>query len=248
MPLVKPTVGQTNWGPALNTALDYLDAKTADFTFTLETGEGDISYMTVHNHDMEIRTTRTSTQDADISINSADDIWVTANDSIEIASTTDEVRIYTGDFSTNWTFQSDGGFRFPDGSVQTTASGGFQLSPNTEGAITASNINDITLALNDANKFFYIVSDENNYWQQINVQPDSQVNFPVGTVVKFILVASTIIVREVYDETNDTRSNVYGQGQDGSTDYMCFSGTGIAELTKFAPNQWILTGPNIFRD
>jgi hypothetical protein len=27
MPLIKPTVGQTNWGPTLNTALDYLDAK-----------------------------------------------------------------------------------------------------------------------------------------------------------------------------------------------------------------------------
>lgn len=248
MPLVKPTVGQTNWGPALNTALDYLDAKTADFTFTLDTGEGSISYMTVHNHDMEIRTTRTSTQDADISINSADDVWITANDTIELTSVQDDVVVLTDDGNHSWRFQSNGELQFPDGTVQTTASGALQPSPNMEGAVTASNVNDITLALSDANKFFYIVGDENNYWQQINVQPDSQVNFPIGTVVKFILVTSTIIVREVYDETNDTRSNVYGQGQDGSTDYMVFSGTGIAELTKFAPNQWILTGPNIFRD
>ena len=29
MPLVKPTVGQSNWGDTLNTALDYLDKNTA---------------------------------------------------------------------------------------------------------------------------------------------------------------------------------------------------------------------------
>lgn len=248
MPLDKPTIGQTGWGTTLNTALDYLDDKTADFAFTLVNEEGDVSYMTVHNHDMVIRTTRDDTEDSDISITSADDIWVTANDSIEIASTTDEVRIYTDDFSTSWGFESGGGLRFPDNTIQKTAGGFLKPSPNMEGFITASNVNDINLALDDANKFFYIVSDENNYWQQINVLPDSQVDFPVGTVIKFALVNATIITREVYDEGTDTRSNVYGQGQEGSSDYMCFSGTGIAELTKIGSNQWILTGPNIFRD
>jgi hypothetical protein len=29
MPLVKPTIGQSNWGATLNTALDYLDKNTA---------------------------------------------------------------------------------------------------------------------------------------------------------------------------------------------------------------------------
>jgi len=29
MPLVKPTIGQSNWGAALNTCLDYLDKDTA---------------------------------------------------------------------------------------------------------------------------------------------------------------------------------------------------------------------------
>jgi hypothetical protein len=28
MPLVKPTINQSNWGPALNTALDYLDTNS----------------------------------------------------------------------------------------------------------------------------------------------------------------------------------------------------------------------------
>lgn len=126
MPLVKPTIGQGNWGETLNTALDYLDEKTADFTFTASDGEGESS-ITIHNHDMLIQTTRDGSQDSDIDINSADDVWITANDSVEITSVTDDVRIYTNDGSHEWSFQSNGEFRFPDGSLQTTAFNGEAL-------------------------------------------------------------------------------------------------------------------------
>ena len=254
MAVNKPSVGQTNWGPTLNSALDSLDERItdledgADFTFTLETGDGTTSFMTVNNHDMEIRTTRDDNQDADISINSADDIWVTANDSIEIASTTNDVTVYTNDFSNGWAFESGGGFRFPDGTVQTTASGVLQASPNMESVIVANNATEITLTLNDANKFFYVASDENHWWQQFNVPTDSQVAFPIGTVITFVLIDATVIAREVYDENTDTRSNVYGEGQGTSTDYMFFTGTGVVRLIKFASNQWILAGNNIYRD
>lgn len=108
-------------------------AEIADFVFTTSFEEGngpgdDTSYMTVHNHDMEIRTTRDDAPegsegpyDADISINSADDVWITANDTVEVSSVGDEVVIYTNDFNTRWAFNPDGGIHFPDDTVQTTA-------------------------------------------------------------------------------------------------------------------------------
>jgi hypothetical protein len=126
MPLNKPDIGQANWGPILNNALDYLDekassAETAGFTFDTVDDDNEESRMTVANHDMVIRTTRTGTQDADIDIDSADDVWITANDELELSSITDEVRVMTDDGSNTWSFQTDGGIRFPDNTVQTTA-------------------------------------------------------------------------------------------------------------------------------
>lgn len=83
-------------------------ADIADFTFTYD-DDGPESFMTIHNHDMSIRTTRDDNQDADISINSADDVWITANDTIELTSAGDEVRIITGAFGQNrWDFRQDG--------------------------------------------------------------------------------------------------------------------------------------------
>lgn len=82
-------------------------ADIADFVFDRIDGEGNESRMTIHNHDMVIRTTRDDNQDADISINSADDVWITANDTIEITSTTDEVRIINGGGGNTWSFRED---------------------------------------------------------------------------------------------------------------------------------------------
>jgi hypothetical protein len=107
------------------------DANIADFVFSLNEDEGTTSSMTIANHDMVIETTRDDGQDADISITSADDIWITAGDEIEIdaedtidiRSGTDHVRIVSdrNNSSNEWTFETNGGLRFPDDSVQTTA-------------------------------------------------------------------------------------------------------------------------------
>ena len=102
----------------------------AEFVFAYDPGEEE-STMTINNHDMIIRTTRDGSQDADIDIDSADDVWITANDEIEIdagdtidiRSNTDYVRIVSDRLNSNneWTFETDGGLRFPDDTVQTTA-------------------------------------------------------------------------------------------------------------------------------
>jgi hypothetical protein len=62
---------------------DGASGDTADFVFNYDDGDEE-STMTVANHDMIIRTTRTGDQDADISLNSADDIWLNAGDEVEI--------------------------------------------------------------------------------------------------------------------------------------------------------------------
>jgi hypothetical protein len=107
------------------------NANVADFEFSLNEDEGTTSSMTIANHDMVIETTRTGGQDADISITSADDIWITAGDeieidagdTIEISSDADHVRIVSDRTINNneWTFETNGGLRFPDSTVQTTA-------------------------------------------------------------------------------------------------------------------------------
>lgn len=84
-------------------------ADIADFTFEFNEDDEE-SRMTIHNHDMNIRTTRDNDdQDADIEIRSADDIWMTANDEIEITAVNSEVRIITGAFGQKqWNFRQDG--------------------------------------------------------------------------------------------------------------------------------------------
>lgn len=84
------------------------NADIADFTFEYN-DEDTESTMTIHNHDMIIRTTRDDDEDADIDINSADDIWITANDDIELTSAAGEVRVYTGgEGGPHWEFRPDG--------------------------------------------------------------------------------------------------------------------------------------------
>ena len=93
-------------------------ADIEDFVFDVS---GNDSRMTIANHDMIIRTTRTNTQDADITLESADDIWITAlGDDIRLEAS-DRVEIQTDGGGETWAFTNTGSFVFPDGSVQTTA-------------------------------------------------------------------------------------------------------------------------------
>jgi hypothetical protein len=89
-------------------------ADIADFVFEFIEAEDEESTaqsrITIANHDMVIRTTRTANQDSDISLTSADDIWITANDTVELTSNTDDVVIYTDANGDNysWKFRQDG--------------------------------------------------------------------------------------------------------------------------------------------
>jgi hypothetical protein len=138
---VDTTLGKFKIGDGVSTwdELEFQSASIADFVFAYDDMESESS-ITVVNHDMIIRTTRTAGQDADIDINSADDVWITAGDEIEIDAGDDiqirsdasYVRIVTDrdDSGNEWTFQTDGRLRFPDGTLQTTAyTGADSFSP-----------------------------------------------------------------------------------------------------------------------
>jgi hypothetical protein len=103
MPIIKvvPMPGPSGTG----------SADIADFVFESD-GDGQ-STITIHNHDMRIQTTRDTDEDSDIDINSADDVWITANDSIELTSVTDEVRVYTNDGEHEWAFRANGNLSLP---------------------------------------------------------------------------------------------------------------------------------------
>ena len=82
-------------------------ANTADFIFTYDEGDEE-STMTVANHDMRIITTRDDEQDADIVLNSADDIFIeaqgddiniSANNSVRIFAYNEEVEISAASYT-----------------------------------------------------------------------------------------------------------------------------------------------------
>jgi hypothetical protein len=149
MPLVKPVVNQSNWGPTLNTALDYLDTNS--------------------------------------------------------------------------------------------------IKPSSRPTIIAA-ATDITLALSDAGTLIRVEKDGDNYTQQFRVPPDAIVAFPIGTTITFVTIDANIEMRENYDETSDTRSNIYGEGQGTNTNSMGFTGTGVTRLIKISTNDWIFAGNNIWYD
>lgn len=107
---------------------------------------------------------------------------------------------------------------------------------------------DITLTLADAGTMIVVTKDENNYNQQFRVPANAVVAFPIGTVITFVTIDATIEMREEFDETSETRSNIYGEGYGTSSNYMGFTGTGVTRLIKIATDDWIFAGNNIWYD
>lgn len=120
------------------------------------------------------------------------------------------------------------------------------LKVSTRSPIVSTNT-PINLTLSDAGTMIVVTSDENQYSQDFKVPANAEVAFPVGTVITFVTVNTTIWFQELYHETSDTSPNLYGQGYSG-TNWMGFSGTGVSKLIKFDTNDWILTGNNIMWD
>ena len=89
--------------------------------------DSEATKLSLANKDFTLETTRTGTQDADINLIAADDIFIEARGDDLVLSAADQVRINTrssfdgpGDDRT-WRFDSEGRIEFPDGTFQTTA-------------------------------------------------------------------------------------------------------------------------------
>jgi hypothetical protein len=93
-----------------------------------------------------------------------------------------------------------------------------------------------------------VTKDENNYNQDFVVPANASVAFPIGTVITFVTIDASIMMREQTHDGSDTRSNVYGEGNGTSTNYMGFTGTGVTRLIKIGTNDWILAGNGIWYD
>ena len=87
-------------------------ANLEDIVVTNNTGS---TKLALSNKDFTIETTRTGSQDADINLTAADDIFIEAlGDDMEL-SANDEIRIYTNDYNKEWTFNSGGNIVLPVG-------------------------------------------------------------------------------------------------------------------------------------
>jgi hypothetical protein len=115
--------------------------------------------------------------------------------------------------------------------------------------------NTYTLQLSDRGKFIRTqwYYQDNIY---INVPSDSQVNFPVGTVITLINMwdwnanGYAIYIQSQFDNLSQ-RPHVYLAGQGpfpqngGWSPQWKFQGRGTATLMKVGSNEWLLTGNNI---
>lgn len=111
-----------------------------------------------------------------------------------------------------------------------------------------SNTTPIELVLSDAGTVIVVTHDDNNYSQDFRIPANAAVAFPVGTIITFITLDSSIWFQEQYHEASDTSPTLYGEGQGTNTNWMGFNGTSIGRLIKITTNEWILTGNNIYWD
>ena len=164
-------------------------ADIADFVFTTN---GNNSYMTIHNHDMVIRTTRDDDQDADISLTSADDVWITSNDTLELTSITDDVVIITDDGGNTWNFKGNGDFELP-GNVS-------RISSGIEGQIVVDSVN--ATFYNFYNDSSSAIMDNTGVALPINADSMWFINNGVNSATITFADATTIQTTAIYDATS----------------------------------------------
>ncbi len=160
-------------------------ADIADFVFEND-GDGQSS-ITIHNHDMRIQTTRDANEASDIYINSADDVWITANASIELTSVTDEVRVYTNDAEHEWAFRANGNLSLP--SANAAIGSGFDGNIITDSRTVTfyADYADSTNGINNS-EAVYLPVNEDTQWFSNNTYSTTTITFADSTSVQTLAI------------------------------------------------------------
>ena len=196
---------QTTYSDTLQNGNSGGSVDIADFVFTYSSADGE-SVMEIHNHDMIIRTTRDDTQDADISIDSADDVWITSNDTLELRSTQDVVQVVTAGIGMDnqWVFTPSGSLDLPtvDSSISSGIDGTFITDSRT--STFYSNYQDSNAGLNNGDSVVLPVNDD-TLWFAANVSGS-----PRSATITFA-DTTTVETIAVYDATGQGTAGVVFQ-------------------------------------
>jgi hypothetical protein len=177
MPIIKivPMPGPSGTG----------SADIADFVFEND-GDGQ-STITIHNHDMRIQTTRDTDEDSDIDINSADDVWITANDSIELTSVTDDVRVYTNDGEHEWSFRANGNLALPSANAAIGSGFDGNIVTDSRTATFYADYADTTNGINNS-EAVYLPVNEDTQWFSNNTYSSATITFADSTSVQTLAI------------------------------------------------------------
>jgi hypothetical protein len=197
-------------------------ADIADFVFAQSDGA---STMTIHNHDMGIRTTRDDPEtDADITLDSANDVWIDANDEIGLNSANGVVRVTTsGQGPNDWTFQQNGELTLPSGnaSVSSGADGVYVTSSRTTTAY--SDYADSTNGISGSGVYLAVTTDTQWFADNLNIANGATVTFADTTTVQTNAIyastqGGTPVIVFGWDETGASKTfeqafpmSIYGQ-------------------------------------
>lgn len=160
-------------------------ADLADFAFSND-GEGQSS-MTIYNHDMRIQTVRTENQDADIDINSADDVWITSYDALELTSVTDEVRVYTDDGDNEWAFKQNGDLSLPSGNAAIGSTVNGTVVVDSRVVTFYSDYLDSPNGITQT-EAVYLPVNEDTQWLSSNAYSTSTITFADSTSVQVLAI------------------------------------------------------------
>lgn len=162
-------------------------ADIADFVFNFD---GDVSSMVIHNHDMEIRTTRDDGQDSDIGIYSADDVWIEANDTLELASIANEVVVRTNDGEHQWIFKGSGNLGLPSGSTEISSGSNGTIITDSRTVTFSADYADATSGLNQG-EAVYLPINADTQWFAANTYSTAIITFADATSVQTVAIYDT---------------------------------------------------------
>jgi len=163
------------------------NADIADFAFDYNSGDQE-STMTIHNHDMSIRTTRDDGQDADIGIYSADDIWIESTDTLRLSSTGDRVEIETsGEGPNTWTFTESGRITLPSGTAAIASGSDGTIITDSRTATFYADYQDGSTGINN-NETVILPVNADTQWFSNNTYSTTTITFADSTSVQTVAI------------------------------------------------------------